>query len=272
MILRKGDTGDDVALLQRRLTRAGFPTPETHVFDHDTESAVMELQKARGLVIDGIAGPKTLIALPGVALPRHLTDDDLVKAAGTLGVPVAAIRAVNEVESRGEGFLPDGRPVILFERHVFYKRLKARGLDVDALAAKYPNVVSPNVGGYMGGAAEYTRLAIAERIDADAAHESASWGAFQIMGYHWQALEYASVADFVARMEHSEADHLDAFVRFIAADTALLSALKGKKWAAFAKGYNGPDYSRNLYDVKLARAFDRYADMEPPAGPMKAAA
>lgn len=272
MILRKGDTGDDVALLQRRLTRAGFPTPETHVFDHDTESAVMELQKARGLVIDGIAGPKTLIALPGVALPRHLTDDDLVKAAGTLGVPVAAIRAVNEVESRGEGFLPDGRPVILFERHVFYKRLKARGLDVDALAAKYQNVVSPNVGGYMGGAAEYMRLAIAERIDADAAHESASWGAFQIMGYHWQALEYASVADFVARMQNSEADHLDAFVRFIAADTALLSALKGKKWAAFAKGYNGPDYARNLYDVKLARAFDRYADMEPPAGPMKAAA
>ncbi|MBR8055670.1 N-acetylmuramidase family protein [Burkholderia vietnamiensis] len=273
MILRKGDTGDNVALLQRRLTRAGFPTPETHIFDHDTESAVMSLQKARGLVIDGLAGSKTMAAIAlDIATVRHLSDADIVKAAGTLGVPVAAIRAVNEVESRGEGFLPDGRPVILFERHVFYKRLKARGLDVDALAAKYPNVVSPERGGYMGGAAEYTRLAIAERIDADAAHESASWGAFQIMGYHWQALEYASVADFVARMQHSEADHLDAFVRFIAADTALLSALKGKKWAAFAKGYNGPDYARNLYDVKLARAFDRYADMEPPAGPLKAAA
>lgn len=271
MILRKGDTGDEVALLQRRLTRAGLPTPETHVFDHATESAVMTLQKARGLVIDGIAGPKTMIALAGVALPRHLTEDDLVKAADTLGVRVAAIRAVNEVESRGEGFLPDGRPVILFERHVFYKRLKARGFDADALAAKYPNIVSPTPGGYMGKAAEYTRLAIAERIDADAAHESASWGAFQIMGYHWKALEYSSVADFVARMQRSEGDHLDAFVRFIAADTALLSALKGRKWAAFAKGYNGPDYARNLYDVKLARAYDRYAELEKPA-PVKAAA
>jgi hypothetical protein len=272
MILRKGDIGDEVALLQRRLTRAGFPTPETHVFDHATESAVMTLQKARGLVIDGIAGPKTMIALAGVALPRHLTDDDLVRAADTLGVSVAAIRAVNEVESRGEGFLPDGRPVILFERHVFYRRLKARGLDADALAAKYPNIVSPTPGGYMGKAAEYTRLAIAARIDADAAHESASWGAFQIMGYHWNALEYSSAADFVARMQRSEGDHLDAFVRFVAADTALLSALKGRKWAAFAKGYNGPDFARYLYDVKLGRAYERYAELEKPAAPLKAAA
>ncbi|MEX3846777.1 N-acetylmuramidase domain-containing protein [Paraburkholderia sp. BR10882] len=273
MILRKGDTGDEVALLQRRLTRAGFPTPETHVFDYATESAVMAFQKACGLVIDGVVGNKTLAAqLAGFAMSEHLTDADLAKAAHTLGVPIAAIRAVNEVESRGEGFLPDGRPVILFERHVFCKRLKARGFDVDALAAKYPNIVSPTAGGYMGKAAEYTRLAIAERIDADAAHESASWGAFQIMGYHWQALEYSSVADFVARMQRSEGDHLDAFVRFIAADTALLSALKGRKWAAFSKGYNGPDYARNLYDVKLARAYERYADMTTPAAPTKAAA
>lgn len=262
MILRYGDTGDDVALLQRRLARAGYPVPETHIFDHETESAVMTLQRDRGLVIDGIAGPKTLIALPGPALPCHLTDADLVKSADALGVQVAAIRAVNEVESRGQGFLPDGRPVILFERHVFYKRLKARGIDADALAAKYPNIVSSTAGGYMGGAAEYVRLATAERINADAAHESASWGAFQIMGYHWEALTYSGIDDFVSRMQRCEADHLDAFVRFIAANTALLSALKGRKWAAFAKGYNGPDYARNLYDAKLAQAYAKYAERE----------
>ncbi|WP_328515044.1 N-acetylmuramidase domain-containing protein [Ralstonia pseudosolanacearum] len=36
------------------------------------------------------------------------------------------MRAVNEVESRGSGFLPDGRPVILFERHVMYRQLQGR--------------------------------------------------------------------------------------------------------------------------------------------------
>jgi hypothetical protein len=114
----------------------------------------------------------------------------------------------------------------------------------------------------MGGASEYSRLTEAARLNADAAHESASWGAFQIMGYHWKALDYSSIDDFVSRMHRSEADHLDAFVRFIAADTALLSALKGKKWAAFAKGYNGPDYARNLYDAKLAQAYARYVALD----------
>ncbi len=262
MILRFGNTGDDVSILQQRLTRAGYPVNETHIFDQTTESAVIALQRDRGLVIDGIVGPKTLIAMSGAALPLHLTDTDLVKAADALGVSVAAIRAVNEVESRGEGFLPDGRPVILFERHVFYQRLKAKGVDADALAAKYPNIVSATPGGYMSKAAEYTRLFAAEHIDADAARESASWGLFQIMGYHWKTLTYSNVNDFVLRMQRSEADHLDAFVRFIAADTALLSALKGKKWAAFAKGYNGPDYARNLYDAKLAQGYSKYADRE----------
>ncbi|SDE41551.1 N-acetylmuramidase domain-containing protein [Paraburkholderia lycopersici] len=262
MILRHGDVGDDVVLLQKRLTRAGFSVDVTHVFDDATEAAVMALQRARGLVVDGIAGPKTLIALPGVALGVHLTDAELVKSAATLGVPVPAIRAVNEVESRGQGFMTDGRPVILFERHVFYAGLKSRGIDADALAAKYPNIVSATRGGYMGGAAEFDRLAAAVRIHPDAARESASWGAFQIMGYHWKKLAYSSIDDYVSCMYRSEVDQLDAFVRFVAADAGLLVALKGQAWADFARRYNGPDFARNLYDAKLAQAFERYARLE----------
>ncbi|WP_207003875.1 N-acetylmuramidase domain-containing protein [Trinickia mobilis] len=256
---RLGDYGDDVGLLQRRLGRAGFPLDVTHLYDDATEATVIAFQRRTGLVDDGIAGPKTYAALAtGRRDSKHLSAADLELAAQTLGVPVACVRAVNEVESRGSGFLPDGRPAILFERHVFWKRLKARGIDPAPLAAKYPIIVSQTHGGYQGGAAEYTRLAAAELIDASATWESASWGAFQVMGYHWERLGYASVDDFVARMESGEVDHLDAFVRYVAADTALAAALKGRKWAAFAKGYNGPDYAANLYDVKLARAYDRY--------------
>ncbi|MCQ0033125.1 N-acetylmuramidase domain-containing protein [Burkholderia glumae] len=93
----------------------------------------------------------------------------------------------------------------------------------------------------------------AERVDGESVH------VFQVMGYHWKRLGYASVDEFVARMETSEGDQLDGFVRFVAADSSLLSALKNRKWAAFAKGYNGPDYARNLYDAKLAQAYERYA-------------
>ncbi|KVR15061.1 peptidoglycan-binding protein [Burkholderia ubonensis] len=257
---RLGDHGDDVGLLQRRLIRAGYPVQVTHIYDAATEAAVIALQRKTGLVDDGIAGPKTYAALAtGQRDPQHLALADLERAARTLGVPLACVRAVNEVESRGAGFLPDGRPVILFERHIFWKRLQARGIDPVPFAAKQPDIVSQTRGGYRGGTAEYTRLAAAEVIDARAAWESASWGAFQVMGYHWQRLGYAGIDDFVARMESGEAEHLDAFVRFVAADAGLLAALRARNWAAFACGYNGPDYAANLYDVKLARAYDRYA-------------
>lgn len=257
---RLGDHGDDVGLLQRRLIRAGYQLDVTHVYDDATESAVKAVQAQVGLVVDGIAGPKTLAAIAtGRRDPKHLADTDIVQAASTLGVPIAAVRAVNEVESTGLGFLPDGRPKILFERHIFWQRLQARGIDPAPIAAKCPNICAPTRGGYQGGAAEYTRLAAAELIDAGAAYESASWGAFQVMGENWERLSYSSIDEFVARMENSEADQLDAFVRFVAADAGLLSALNARKWAAFAKGYNGPDYARNLYDAKLSQAFAKYA-------------
>ena len=257
---RLGDCGDNVALLQRRLIRAGFPLEVTHLYDDATQTAVTAFQRKVGLIDDGIAGRKTYAALAtGRRDPRHLSDVDLERAARTLDVPVACVRAVNEVESRGAGFLADGRPVIRFERHVFWRRIKVRGVDPAPLSVRYPNTLSPTPGGYHGGAAEYARMAAAEQVDAAAALESTSWGAFQVMGYHWERLGYASVDDFVARMKASEADQLEAFVRYVAADTALIAALKARKWAAFAKGYNGRDYAVKLYDVKLERAYARYA-------------
>jgi hypothetical protein len=261
MIIRLGDHGENVALLQRRLTRAGFTVDVSHVFDDATERAVDALQSARGLVVDGIVGDKTLTTLlSGTKSPKLLGDQDIVNAARKLGIEEAAIRAVNEVESAGKGFQADGRPIILFERHVFYDRLKQIGINPAPIAVKSPNICNPVRGGYSGGPAEYTRLASAQHVDVGTAYESASWGAFQIMGYHWKDLGYSEWDEFISCMETDEASQLDAFVRFILADAGLLAALRAKKWTTFAKGYNGPNYAANLYDVKLSRAYDRYTN------------
>lgn len=260
MLTKFGDIGDTVALLQKRLVRAGYDVPVTHVFDKVTQAAVMAMQRCFGLVVDGIAGPKTFVALAGVLPPHYLGAADLEQAAEKLGVSLAAVRAVNEVESRGHGMLPDGRPVILFERHVFWERLKAHGIDPAPIAAKNPGLVSQTPGGYLGGAAEYMRQAAAIQIHRAAALESCSWGAFQIMGYHWDALGYSDIEGYVACMQESEAEQLGAFVRFIANNPSLLAALKARKWSAFAKGYNGPNYAINLYDAKLLQAYNKYAE------------
>jgi len=261
--MHKGDLGAEIADLQRRLNGVSLKVTVNAVFDSETEAAVMAFQKRVGLIADGWAGSKTLTALlTGERDRKRLGEADLEKAAARLGVPVACIKAVNAVESNGAGFLPDGRPKILFERHVMFRQIGAHGIDAAPMAAKFPAIVNEKRGGYIGKAGEYQRLATALQIHPQAARESCSWGQFQIMGYHWQALGYDSIEQLVASMQVSEAYQLDAFIRFIEADPALLKALKAKKWADFARGYNGPAYKENLYDVKLARAFDRFSPAE----------
>lgn len=268
--LRHGDRSQAVRELQRLLNAKGAKLETDGAFGDATEAAVRAYQEKVGLVSDGAAGPKTMASLQGLDTGKLLKHADLVQASARLGVPVAAVYALNEVESKGRGFLDNGKPVILYERHVMFDRLQlVRSSDDDQeqlhqraeqLAKQAPNLVNPKAGGYIGGSAEHQRLAQARQLDEVSALESASWGGFQVMGYHWQRLGYSSVHDFVTAMNRTEADQLEAFVRYIETDTTLHKALKALKWATVAKLYNGPNYQRNLYDVKLERAFERHQD------------
>lgn len=268
-LLRHGDRGLAVTQLQKSLNARGATLAADGSFGDETEKAVRAFQRSVGLVDDGVAGEKTHAALAGADCSALLKNAVLVEGAKRLGVELAVIYAVNEVESLGTGFLANGKPKILFERHVMYERLqlvRSKGTDAASLkqralqlAAQYPTLVNAKAGGYIGGAGEHQRLAQARQLDATCAPEAASWGAFQIMGYHATRLGYASVDEFVRLMSSSENEQFEAFVRFIEADPALHKALKAKKWATFAQGYNGPAYQRNLYDVKLERAYLRHA-------------
>lgn len=191
-------------------------------------------------------------------LCQLLNPADLQHAADQLEVPLACIQAIDEIESRGCGFLRDGHPVILFERHIMYRQLQATGHDVAVLSVRYPDIVNPQPGGYIGGVAEHQRLNSAKKLEATCAIASTSWGRFQIMGWHWQRLGYSSVAAFAGAMAESEAYQLDAFIRFIKTDRVLYQALKTQNWTAFARGYNGLAYHKNQYDLKLENAYKRY--------------
>lgn len=264
-ILRYGDIGREVADLQRRLIANGFKLEQTHIYDDATVSAVRQLQKRGRLVIDGIFGPKSDSYLRGSETGHLLKHADIINASKKLDVDVASVMAVNEVESLGAGFIKPGMPTILFERHIFYRMLREKGIDTAALESRYPGIVNRRPGGYAGGQSEYTRLAAAVDIHRESAYESCSWGAFQIMGFHWELLGFSSAQDLVDYASKDESSQLDIFVRFVMANRAMHKALQEKKWAAFAKLYNGPAYARNFYDIKLARAYQAYKDIEGPA-------
>ncbi|RZK45517.1 MAG: N-acetylmuramidase family protein, partial [Pedobacter sp.] len=104
---------------------------------------------------------------------------------------------------------------------------------------------------------QHERLAKAIRINETAALKSASWGAFQIMGFNHEKCGFKSVQEFVKAMEKDEYSQLDSFCKYLCA-THLDVNLKNLDWKGFARGYNGPDYVKNQYDTKLAKAYQTY--------------
>lgn len=188
----------------------------------------------------------------GAATP--LSPDDIASEAAALGCEPAVIHAVCDVESAGGGFLPDGRPKILFEAHAFWNATDGRfGQSNVSSPAWDRSLYGP------GGVHQYLRLSYAMALDRVAALRSASWGMFQILGSNHAACGFADVETFVAAMLESERRHLDAFAAFCRAnhlDDELRST--PPKFAAFARGYNGPGYAANAYDTKLAAAWRKW--------------
>jgi LysM repeat protein len=185
---------------------------------------------------------------------KKITESDWRRAAKALGVDVAAIKAVADVEAAGGGFLSNGEPKILFEAHQFSRFTGGR------YDASHPDISSHkwNRRLYKGGAAEHTRLQKAAALNETAALKSASWGKFQIMGSNYKAAGYSNVESFAKAMRTSEGKQLDAFVNFIKSNQAMHRALKSHNWSTFARLYNGPGYAQNHYDTKIGQAYIKF--------------
>lgn len=236
-------------------------------------TTLADIQRHLGVPADGQLGPVTLAAIAkaiGNTEARFdrpaffarfvnkqaaaITDADITKAATRLNVTPAHIRMVRAVESGGRSFDDAGRPVILFEPHIFHRRTGGAYSPSGFSYAKWKD--KPYPASFDG---RWAQMADAAAKDEQAALESASWGLFQIMGFHWQALGYASAAEFAERMAKNEGEHLEAVVRFIEKN-GLAPALRRCKAGApdscrdFAKGYNGAGYATNRYHEKMAEA------------------
>ena len=266
MIYKYGATGLEVLSIQKSLNRLGFKCPSTGDFKAETEQAVMAFQRKVGLVADGKVGDKTRLALAGQDTSKYLQDRDYQQAAQRLNVSELAIRVFGAVEGLGRGFLDDGRPKILFERHRMYFYLKQKYGEEFAKAkmAKLPNIVNVVTGGYVGNSGEYARLEQAKQIDEDCALMACSWGQFQIMGENYKTLGYGSIQEFVKLQFENESYQLDAFLRFVETKTgkvgnktiSLLEALQKEDWEAVFTLYNGSAYKKLGYQAKFQKQWD----------------
>ena len=276
ILLKLKASGDAVALLQELLNEFGHNLIVDGKFQNATDLAVREFQKKNNLVSDGVVYTKTWTRLLNNAPvdltqmeTRFLTEQNLIDTARQLGIELAVLKAVNEVESSGRGFNVDGTVKILFEGHVFWQQLKERGVNPAGFVSGAEDVLYNKWTKkfYLGGKAEYRRLNKAivlwnnhtalQVAGTEAAYAAASWGLFQIMGYHFKALGFKEIVEFVGEMKESEGDQLRLFARYIEVNK-LAGYLKKKQWAEFALRYNGAGYKANKYDEKLARAYQKH--------------
>ncbi len=186
---------------------------------------------------------------------EKITEDDYTAAASQLSCEVAAIKAVAQIESSSRGafqvYLGKKVPTILYERHYFKK---ATGGRYDRSHDKLSGPYNPAYYGKYN--AQYPKLLEAMGLDEDAGLKSCSWGKFQIMGANHKNCGYLNVKEMIKDTFKNEKEHLKHFVNFVMYDRNLLTAIQNKRWANFAKGYNGASYADNKYDVKMKKAYD----------------
>lgn len=184
-----------------------------------------------------------------VGAAEPLSKSGFEAAVATLDAGMAELVAVLKVESKSCGFLANRRPKILYERHVFHR------LTGGVHSAEHPEISNRLAGGYAGNEREYPRLEKAMRLDRTAALKSASWGAGQVMGENHRMVGFADVETMVQAMQTSEDEQLMSVVNFIKA-RRLDEALRQHDWARFARGYNGPAYAKNKYDLMLHAQYE----------------
>ena len=207
------------------------------------------------------------------------------KVADILNVPVNALIAVLVAESSGRVFAADGRMVIRFEVHLFYRSWGEKNQSVfnnffqfDTSSTKNnwknhkwrPNVESDFQSFHGSQEKEWNVLAFARALDDTSALSSISMGAPQLMGFNYKRLGYESVQhmfDAFARSAHAQLLGMFDFVKGPGATSPAVQALQSKDYLTFASIYNGSGNADTYRGIIQARAdmFDALIKKATPA-------
>jgi hypothetical protein len=187
----------------------------------------------------------------------------LDKLSKKLSINPAVAAAVLCVESSGKGFGSDGRMIIRFENHVFWRYWgKSNPEEFQnhfAFDEKKPwhghrfrNSTKERwkpVHG-KGQAREWEVFEFARTRHPRFSMYSISMGLPQIMGFNHRRIGYKSVGQMFASFKRGEAYHIIGLFDFVAtAESDLLSVLRKKDFLAFAREYNGPGQAERYAEL-----------------------
>ena len=185
---------------------------------------------------------------------KIISNSDYEVLANELGVEKEVLKAVALTETGSRGSFQRQSPkhaTILYERHYMKKLLNQKYSisHIQELEKKYPNLIG-KPGNYGTYSAQLIKLKEAKKIDYDSAIESCSWGRFQVMGISYKYL-YKTPKELEEAMNMCETQHLALFKEYCKHKKGLIPAMKRRDWAKIAYLYNGKNYKKNNYDIKM---------------------
>lgn len=217
------------------------------------------------LVVDSIGGPATRNAIYEVfkyKKAKAVTEEQLLNYAKQLGdTSTKRIKAIGKVETNGSAWYSDGTPKILYERHYFYKYVNKT---IYLPGYKDHFLAHSSWGGYTidfnnnSINDSFEKLAYAACIDPIGAFSSISISSFQVMGKYYKELGYSNPIDMLYDVSRDESVHYKLLVGFILNVAKIKSSFlkisnNPETNRAFCKAYNGPNYAKNQYHIKIAK-------------------
>lgn len=187
----------------------------------------------------------------------------LEKLSRKLSIDPAMATAVLCVESSGKGLGSDGRMIIRFENHVFWRYWGKSNTEEfqnhfafdekkpwrghrfrDSTEERWKSVHGK------GQAKEWEVFEFARSRHPRFSMYSISMGMPQIMGFNHRRIGYKSVGQMFASFKRGEAYHIIGLFDFVATgESDLLSVLRKKDFLAFAREYNGPGQAERYAEL-----------------------
>jgi hypothetical protein len=185
-----------------------------------------------------------------------LSADGLSAVASDLGVHAPEIWALLAVETKGCGYLPDRRTEILYERHVF-DRLTGGRFDDGDISDRLPGGYGPT------GAHQYERLAAAMEQGQGADVRTAALKAHPgVWAKSW--VRISPQQDFKMLRRWSQpcrSPKTHSLLPWLVFSLSLSCRRRCRPTTGrrFARGYNGPNFVINRYDVRLNAEFQKFS-------------
>lgn len=284
-VFKPGDKNESVKLLQRTLRES---VNNALVIDGDygnkTKETLCTWQSKLDIEPSGLYIGQTKEIIDTYINKRFIQEWCYKAVAKEIDRDVASFtalaKAIAGVESRKEGFTPNGNVTLLFERHVFKKQLldqvtkntdavtlinshydvNLNGTTAEVISfveSRNPDICNSKPGGYLVGIKEQERFNLAVKINPIAATNSASFGLYQIMGFNAPLCGYSTGYKMMLAFMDTEYTHLLALAKFLEANKVIYHYLKNRDYNNIAKIYNGPAYAKNNYHIKISNALNK---------------